>query len=99
MISSAARVLFPSRRARPPVNVDIDKSRRCADACVELAHATRQIDFPSLPDGGNLAPQYEHYGIGNFFEGGKCSIRVNDNRLHIKNGIILLEMQCHWESR
>ena len=81
------------------VNVDIDKARHNGfSARVDFAHAARQIDFPSLADGGNLAPLNHDDGIGNFFEWSECAVGVDDNRLH-KDGIILLETRRNWESR
>jgi hypothetical protein len=65
---------------------------------MELTPTTRQIDFPSLADGGNLAPVNNHHGIGNFFKRGEGSIGVDDNRLH-KVGIILLDRKQNCEAR
>jgi hypothetical protein len=71
--------------------VDIDKARHNgSSARVNFARATRQIDFPSLPHGGNPAPLNDHYSIGNFFKGSECPVGVDDYRLH-RDGIILLE--------
>ena len=82
-----------------PMDVDIDKARHDgSSARVDLARATRQIDFPSLADGGNLAPLNDDHGIGYFFEWGEGSTGMDDNRLH-KDGIILLETRRNWESR
>ena len=82
-----------------PVNVDIDKARHNgSSAGVDFARSPRQIDFPSLPDGGNLAPLNDDDGIGDFFEWSEGSVGVDDNRLH-KDGIILLETRRNWESR
>jgi hypothetical protein len=81
------------------VNVDIDKARHNGSSTgVDFASAARQIDFPSLPDGGDLAPLNDKDGIGNFLEGSERSVGVDENRLH-KSGIILLESGRNWESR
>jgi hypothetical protein len=81
------------------MDMDIDKSRHNRlSGRVEFARATRQIDFPSLADGGNLAPLNDNHGIGYFFEWGEGSAGMDDNRLH-KDGIILLETRRNWESR
>jgi hypothetical protein len=78
--------------------VDIDEARHNgSSARFDFAPAARQIDFPSLPDGGNLAALNNNYGVGNFFKGSERSIGVNDNRLHI-GWIILLETRRNRES-
>jgi hypothetical protein len=81
------------------MDMDIDKTRHNGpSAHVNLARATRHIDFPSLADGGNLASLNDNHGIGYFFEWSERSTGMDDNRLH-REGNILLETRRNWESR
>jgi hypothetical protein len=80
------------------MNVDIDKARHDGSSVrLDFSNASRQIDFPSRSDGGNLAPLNDYDGIGNFFKGSECSIGADDNRLH-SGGNILLETHRNRES-